>query len=446
MPLSTQHGRAFRNLVLTSVLALFSLPVSSFGQDQSKSGKSHNGDFPDLGIGKPLPEAWLQEFKNEDLKNWIRDNVKCEMQPAFDPLVDRFGISASHQLLITPKVFNALPAGQKVNLLAFELGKVFFVRTVTEADPSQKETPPYFSQPEWQDMAQAEYDDVSLRQGESPGLINLIDSDEASQFGFVFRVELLKIPPGHVDWTIARKEFHAFADPIVRSANMSASLADWLTQTQSVAQQIETTDVMQGRTHRWRALEEWTEHACSYMTQEDVSIYFPEAARNEAGLVKDSHTYLLNNLVVLDDEEITSGLASRGPSLSACQKNLIAVIRSAPAPIDAAWFVQQLDEQRSQYNARLKADADAYERQLRNAKDPIIDMVKTISKVVERGAGKLVDGIKFPFIYAANASGSSGTYSYVGLGGSGGDRHPTMGPTYVYLKGIAPSGRGIPLQ
>jgi len=431
---------------LTSSLALLSLPLSSLGQDASKPARNRDGDFPALEIGKPLPEAWLQQFKNEDLRNWIKDNVKCEMQPAFNPLVDRFGISASHQLLVTPKVFNALPPGQQVNLLAFELGKVFFVRTVIEADPSQKAIRPYFSELEWQDMAQAEFDSVSLRQGESPKLINLTDSDETSQFGYVFRVELLKIPPGHVDWTNARKEFHAFADPIVRSANMSASLADWLKQTQSLAQQIETIDVMQGRTHRWQALEQWTGHACSYMTQEDVSIYFPEAARNEVGLVKDFHTYLLNNLVVLDDEEITSGLASRGPSLSACQKNLITVIRSAPAPIDAAWFVQQLDEQRSQYNARLKADADAYERQLRNAKDPIIDMVKTISKVVERGAGKLVDGIKFPFIYAANASGSGGTYSSVGLGGSGGDRHPTMGPTYRYLKGVAASGGGIPLQ
>jgi hypothetical protein len=431
---------------LTSALALFSLPVSSFGQDASKSAKNHHGDLPELEIGKPLPEAFLQQFKNEDLRNWIRDNVKCEMQPAFDPRVDRFGISASHQLLITPKVFKALHASQQVNLLAFELGKVFFVRNVIEADPSQKTTHPYFSELEWQDMAQAEYASVSLRQGESPKLINLTDSDQTSQFGYVFRVELLKIPSGHVDWTSARKQFHAFADPIVRSANMSASLADWFRQTQSIGQQIETIDVMQGRTHRWQALEEWTEHACSYMTQEDVSIYFPEAARKDVGRVKEFHTYLLNNLVVLDDEEITSGLANRGPSLSACQKNLIAVIRSAPAPIDAAWFVQQLDEQRSQYNARLKADADAYERQLRNAKDPIIDMVKTISKVVERGAGKLVDGIKFPFIYAPNASGSGGTYSYVGLGGSGGDRHPTMGPTYVYLKGIAASGGGIPLQ
>ena len=447
MALSTEYCNVRRNLVVASALVLFSLHVISFGQDAPGPVKESASEFPPLEVGRPLPEPWLQQFKNENLRNWVRANVVCQRQLLG---YDRFGIGATDQLNITPEVFNGrtLNDKQRINLLAFELGKVFYHRIVEGT--SRMGVVSSFIKAE---MQVAEYKGVNLHgfgAKSSPHSLEIGDLAEPdSMFGYVFRVVLLDMTSDETAWKETLKTFHTVVDPVVKTASLPdnrTSLEDWLNETQQLAQYVETMDVMQGRAYRWKALEQWTHSACDYMTQANVSIYFPEAARDDAELVKAYRTYLLNNLVVLDDEEIASGLASSGVSLSSCEKNLIAVIRSAPAPIDVVWFVEQMDARRAEYNARVKAERDEYQRRLLAAKDPVIEAVKMIFTVVERGAGKLVDGIKFPFVYVANAPpGSGGTYSSLGLG-PGGYRSPKMGPTYYYLKGIAASGGVIPLH
>jgi hypothetical protein len=169
---------------------------------------------PPLEVGKALPEAWLQQFKNEDLRNWIRVNVVCRREP----VLVKFGISAGRQLMITPERFNTLDANERINLLAFELGKVFYLRVV-EASPSGAQIRNNFLPSEIEEMARAEYQGLSLR-GQTPHSLNLGDPpwEGPSGFAYVFRAELFQIPSGNADWKRTQTEFHAIVDPVVRTA------------------------------------------------------------------------------------------------------------------------------------------------------------------------------------------------------------------------------------
>lgn len=173
--------------------------------------------YPALEAGKGLPEAWLQQFKNVDLRNWLRANVVCGRQL----LADDFGISADDQLKITPERFNTLDPSVRINLLAFELGKVFY-RKVVETSPSRMQISEDFSSDTIDEMAHASYRGLSLR-GQTPESLRLGDppGEGSSGFGYVFRAELLGI--SGADWKQTQAKFHAIVDPVVKAAKQESN-------------------------------------------------------------------------------------------------------------------------------------------------------------------------------------------------------------------------------
>lgn len=370
-------------------------------------------------------------FRDEGLRNWVRANVVCGAQPLAD---ERFGISASDKLLITPSVFNELNDKQRTNLLAFELGKVFYQKEI-EPYPTRKALiQPVLSI----DSASAESDSVQMK-GNAPGSLDLGDSDDPSLFGYMFRAEILALPVNDPRWKDAEKVFHeatAGAIAAVRAPE-DTSLAGWAGRVRPLAQQVQTQDQAIGRQRRWTALKQWTQNACRYMREPD-----PVPGRTDWG-----RTYLLNNLVVLPDEEIAAGLAAEGNQLLPCQLELIATLRSAAGPLDAAWLVSQLDDQRAAYNARRRAEADEYRARMADVKDPVIEAFRAVGKAVRNGVGKIVDTVTAPFVSGPD-SGGSGSGGSSDRGGSGSDGNHSSGgsregPALRQLKGIA-SGGGFP--
>jgi len=180
------------------------------GADALDQFKHALAQAPPLEVGKALPEAWLQQFKNEDLRNWVRANVVCRRQLYRDDI----GIAAGDQLMITPEVFNYFDREKRINLLAFELGKVFYLRVVALSRSRMGIANEFSSALE---MGAAAYQGVSLV-GLKPNSLHLGDLDGASQFAYVFRAELLQIPSGNADWKRTQTEFHAIVDPVVRTA------------------------------------------------------------------------------------------------------------------------------------------------------------------------------------------------------------------------------------
>jgi hypothetical protein len=422
--------------------------TDAFAQESTASSKIVSSTLPPLEVGKSIPKEWSHEFKNDSLREWIARNVVCQRQPVPTDL----GISAGEQLLITPEVFNrqGYADKQRINLLAFELGKTFYAQAL-KRDESLSGWVSKFATDE---MEGAEYRETALM-GDTPRSLHLADLDTASKFSYVFRVELLGIHPGTCEqlahgtscdvWDETIRHFRAIVDPIVRTPSLSDNanaLSTWSQQTREFISYMENEDAALARAHRWRALLEWTGRACGYMSTEnvfrhDASVRF---ATEEAEYVPEDRTYLRNTYVVLEDAEIASGLAQSGASLSRCQESLIGVIRTASAPIDVTWFLEQFDRQRAAYNDRLEAERKERLQRFLNTPDPVLEALKSIGRLVSGGAAKLVAGIAAPFLFIANPPAAPSDNSARGSSSRSDDNHPTMGPTYQQLRGVAASG------
>jgi hypothetical protein len=142
-----------------------------------------------LQLGQKIPDAWLNDFKNTALRDWIANNVTCSNQS----LPNSYGIDAgpNGNLEITPSIFNALPWATQINLLTFELGKVYWQK---QADASGN-TPPallnLINNPAIGQMQDAAYGGTSL------GDLTSDQYDGSSRFGILFRATLLDLPaPG----------------------------------------------------------------------------------------------------------------------------------------------------------------------------------------------------------------------------------------------------------
>lgn len=154
-----------------------------------------------LETGKAIPAAWLDQFKNDDLKNWIANNVVCAKQP----IANKYGISAGNQgeLLITPSVFTANSLETNVNLMAFELGKVFWLK---HTDASGNAPPAILNllnrQTIIEKMRKAKYGGVGLDD------LTTDSADGSSQLGILFRAALLNLQPENPgdarDWNVLR--------------------------------------------------------------------------------------------------------------------------------------------------------------------------------------------------------------------------------------------------
>jgi hypothetical protein len=154
-----------------------------------------------LEAGKAIPAAWLDQFKNDDLKNWIANNVICAKQP----IANKYGISAGNNgdLLVSPAVFNANSGETNINLMAFELGKVFWLK---HTDASGNAPPAILnllnSQTVIEEMRKAKYGGVGLDD------LTADSADGPSQLGIIFRATLLNLPPENQaeakDWKVLR--------------------------------------------------------------------------------------------------------------------------------------------------------------------------------------------------------------------------------------------------
>jgi hypothetical protein len=154
-----------------------------------------------LETGKAIPLAWLNQFQNNNLKDWIANNVICAKQP----IANKYGISAGDNgdLLITPSVFNANSCAININLMAFELGKVFWLK---HTDSSGNEPPAILNllnrQTVIEEMRKAKYGGVGLDD------LTADSADGPSQLGIIFRAALLNLQPENQgetkDWNVLR--------------------------------------------------------------------------------------------------------------------------------------------------------------------------------------------------------------------------------------------------
>ncbi|HLX95710.1 MAG TPA: hypothetical protein VKU37_08190, partial [Verrucomicrobiae bacterium] len=141
-----------------------------------------------LEMGKAIPKAWLDQFNNDDLKNWIANNVICAKQP----IANKYGISAGNNgdLLITPSVFSNNSRETNVNLMAFELGKVYWLK---HTDSSGNAPPALLNLLNNQtiigEMRKAKYGGVGLDD------LTADSTDGSSQLGIIFRAALLNLQP-----------------------------------------------------------------------------------------------------------------------------------------------------------------------------------------------------------------------------------------------------------
>jgi hypothetical protein len=159
--------------------------------------------LPPLEIGKPIPTKWLNLFKDEALRSWAATLI-CERELWPDPT---YGVAASQTLVINPETFNGtnLDDNVRLNLMAFELGKVFYQKyglnsVINSLDAYQKKY----------SFDDKKYPPVS------PATLDLGDSDAASFFGYVFRVELLKIPTQGALWNGVNTQFQDIVGPITK--------------------------------------------------------------------------------------------------------------------------------------------------------------------------------------------------------------------------------------
>ena len=124
---------------------------------------------------------------------------------AKQPIANKYGISAGDNgdLLITPSVFNANSREISINLMAFELGKVFWLKH-TDASGS---APPALlnllnNQTIIGEMRKAKYGGVGLDD------LTADSADGSSQLGIIFRAALLNLQPENQgeakDWNALR--------------------------------------------------------------------------------------------------------------------------------------------------------------------------------------------------------------------------------------------------
>jgi hypothetical protein len=162
-----------------------------------------NAGAAQLQVGQGIPAAWLNQFKNKDLADWIANNVTCSSQP----VPNSYGISASGDgnLAITPLIFNSLLSATQMNLLAFELGKVYWLK---QADSSGFVPPAMLNLINSQtitEMHDAPYEGQKLSD------LTTDNGDGPSQFGTLFRATLLNLQPADPsranDWNSLRVKF-----------------------------------------------------------------------------------------------------------------------------------------------------------------------------------------------------------------------------------------------
>ena len=148
------------------------LDLDKNGRD-APANKRKLPKFPPLRVGEKIPKKWLDHFKDEGLRNWAATMVLGKVLLSYD----RFGIAVQNgRVVIFEEVFNNLPAEEQINLLAFELGKAFYSKYFPRKEPFNildAKARPYF--------------DVS------PQTMKLGDTDADSDFGYIFRVEILGI-------------------------------------------------------------------------------------------------------------------------------------------------------------------------------------------------------------------------------------------------------------
>lgn len=149
------------------------------------------------------------------------------------------------------------------------------------------------------------------------------------------------------------------------------------------------------RRSRWARLEIWTSYACMYTN--------PSAPK---GTEQQLREILLNHYVVLTDEEVGEGLAAPRNELSSCQKKLIATIRKAPGPLDAAWLVEKFD-----YDNAGGRVGEAF-------RGIFGGFIASIDRAIDQGVAEIVRTIVVPFSAVGKAT-QDKIQSEAGGGGSG---------------------------
>jgi len=199
-----------KRLALAALLGIVAAPLAC----AATAAQNDRNRLPALEVGQPLPIAWLNQFEDQGLRQWVQAHVVVQRQQFS---YDKYGIGAIDQIVITPEVFNELADNKRVNLLAFELGKVFYTQVIAE-NPSRIGLMGGFSDADKGAMKFAEYDGWSLQE--------LGDSDGASDFGYVFRIAILKVPSGNANWNKALKNFRAIVDPVLTKEEVERATKD----------------------------------------------------------------------------------------------------------------------------------------------------------------------------------------------------------------------------
>lgn len=175
----------------------------------SENGRDAVADkLPSLTVGNTIPKEWLDRFKNKGLRNWAA-TIVCGRE-LLD--YDRYGIAAGNTLVIIPEVFNSpkLTDSQRINLLAFELGKVFYIKNFPRGDA--------FDYLDANKKTYLHVSPVTLWPKEEENY-TLGDTDASSGFGYIFRVELLGIPTDGTAWDNVHKNFYNKVNPILQKGN-----------------------------------------------------------------------------------------------------------------------------------------------------------------------------------------------------------------------------------
>jgi hypothetical protein len=383
---------------------LFSLHAGLFGQDSV---------LPPLEVGNGLPIEWLKQFKDEGLMQWVKAHVVCRRQSLPD---EKYGISATDQLMITPEVFNGpgLNDNQRISLLAFELGKVFYKQKI-EGNPSRMGLAsslgaalpkghlasslglaPSSGTDVVGDMKNAEYLTVNLPE--------LGDSDKESHFGYVFRVALLKIP-GNANWAETLKNFRAIVDPVIKvDRAMRESGEDVLGSIPYGA--VESREKIQAE---WTDYENWLRRLKETLAREEA-VRRQEREQTEfqqalyryvsafgyltaaAGMACDNPNALLAEVrqggysdVSMDRKYLTAylGMVSPGNGVSPCQFQILNKINDSEIPV--SW--RDLEAWGSQYRAKHPTFLQRTCRELGGFRDSFRHFAASLMPGLPSGSG-----------------------------------------------------------
>jgi hypothetical protein len=347
-----------KRIALVALFAILAAPLAS----AEVATQNDLNRLPALEVGQPLPIAWLDQFKDQGLRQWVQAHVVVQRQLLS---YDKYGISATDQIVITPEVFNELADNQRVNLLAFELGKVFYSQVIA-GTPSRMGIMNGFLREDMEAMKVAEYGGWNLHELGDPVY------EGASGFGYVFRVAILKVPSGNASWYTTLKSFAALIDPVLtkeevdRATNDSNDDVLGSTSTEAVRSresiQAEWTDY-----ENWlRQLKETLAHQEAVRLQEREQAEFRQALYTyasafgylaaAAGMACDNPDALLAEVrqgrysnVGMDRKYLTVylGMVSPRKGVSLCQFQILNKINDSEKPV--SW--RDLEAWGSQYRA-----------------------------------------------------------------------------------------------